>query len=337
MRIAFFGTPDFAAQSLAALLASRHDVVVVVTQPDRPRGRGQRVTASPVKALAEAYGVPVHQPTRLRDEQWLDELRAFDLDLGVVAAYGRLLPDALLAIPRLGMINVHASLLPRYRGASPIHQAVIAGDTETGVTIMRVVSELDAGPMLARVQTPIGIDETTGDVEARLARLGAELLVSVVDRLADGPVDEEPQDDAAATFAPRLEKRIGLVDWSRPAAEIHNLVRGLQPWPGAWTYLRGQRIALRQTRLRDAVRDGVAEHVGHSHTPPPPPTPPTTDAGSPGTLVVEDRDTLGVLCGDGRILDIVALQPEGRRVMTAREFLAGRPVDAGAAFDAGPP
>lgn len=323
MRIAFFGTPDFAAQSLDALLRSRHDVVLVVTQPDRPRGRGQRVTASPVKALAEAHGIPVHQPTRLRDEQWLDELRALDLDLGVVAAYGRLLPDALLAIPRLGMINVHASLLPRHRGASPVHQAVISGDTTTGVTIMRVVSELDAGPMLARVETPIGTDETTGDVEARLARLGADLLVSVVDRLADGPVHEEPQDPSAATFAPRLEKRMGLVDWSRPAAEIHNLVRGLQPWPGAWTFLDGQRLVIRQTRLRP---DAPGRTPAGSSQP-----------GAPGTLLVEGRETLGVVCGDGRVLDIVALQPEGRRVMTAREFLAGRHIGAGAVFADGPP
>lgn len=312
MRIAFFGTPAFAAHTLDALLRSDHHVVAVVTQPDRPRGRGQRVTASPVKALAEAHGIPVHQPTRLRDEQWLETMRGLDLDLGVVAAYGRLLPDALLAISRLGMINVHASLLPRHRGASPIHQAVIAGDSTTGVTIMRVVAELDAGPMLARVETPIGIDETTGDVEARLGPMGAALLVTVVDRMAAGQVDEHPQDPAAVTFAPRLEKQVGLVDWSRPARDIHNLVRGLQPWPGAWTFLEGQRVAIRQTRLRP---EAGAEAPG-----------------VPGALVVEGRDTLGVWCGDGHMLDVVALQPDGRRVMTAREFLAGHPVTAGVAF-----
>lgn len=316
LRIAFFGTPGFAARTLEALLQSVHQVVVVVTQPDRPRGRGQQVSASPVKALAERRAIPVMQPTRLRDEAWLDAVRALDLDLGVVAAYGRLLPEALLAIPRLGMINVHASLLPRYRGASPIHQAVLAGDTTTGVTIMRVVRELDAGAMLARVDTPIGPDETTGDVEARLADLGARLLVEVVDRLAAGPMHEEPQDDAAVTLAPRLEKQLGLIDWTRAAAAIHNLVRGLQPWPGAWSFVAGRRVAIRQTRLATEAWPAVVRE--------------------PGTIATGAHGAVLVACGDGQALELLAVQPDGRRVMTAREFLAGQRPGVALTFGAGP-
>lgn len=313
LRVVFFGTPTFAATSLEALLASRHEVVAVVTQPDRPRGRGQRVQPSPVKALALAAEVPVHQPTRLKDEAWLDQLRALAPDLGVVAAYGRLLPDVLLAVPRLGMINVHASLLPRYRGASPIHQAVLAGDTTTGVTIMRVVRELDAGPMLDAVEIPIGPDDTTGEVEARLAAAGAALLVTVVDRMASGPVREAPQHEAEATFAPRLEKTRGLIDWTQPAAVVHNQVRGLQPWPGAWTYLDGLRLAIRRTALVPGTRhDGAAGTV-------------RADAGG-----------LQVVCGDGSLVELVDVQPEGRRAMTGREFLAGRQIAAGTQLSSGP-
>lgn len=313
LRVLFLGTPAFAARTLEALLASRHHVVAVVTQPDRPRGRGQRVLPSPVKAMAEAAGLPVLQPTRLKDEAWLDQLRALDLDLGVVAAYGRLLPDALLAVPRLGMINVHASLLPRYRGASPIHQAVLAGDATTGVTIMRVVRELDAGPMLDVVDVPIGPDDTTGEVEARLAEAGAALLVDVVNRLAAGPVTETPQDEADVTIAPRLEKTRGLIDWTQPAAVVHNQVRGLQPWPGAWTYLDGQRLAIRRTVL-------VAG---------------TSRAEPAGTVHAEDGG-LQVVCGDGNLVALVEVQPEGRRAMAGRDFLAGHPIAAGTQLTSSP-
>ena len=314
LRVVFFGTPAFAASTLRALLASRHEVVAAVTQPDRPRGRGQRVSASPVKEVATDAGIPVFQPTRLRSDEWLAEVTALDADLGVVAAYGRLLPDALLAIPRLGMINVHASLLPRYRGASPIHQAVLSGDTETGVTIMRVVRELDAGPMLATARVPIAPDATTGEIEAELAEAGAALLVEVVDRLSAGHVTEVAQDDRLATHAPRLEKDRGLIDWTQDAATIHNQVRGLQPWPGAWTYLDGHRLGIRRTRhIADASVDASA-----------------------GTLGVDPVEGLTVTCGDGRRLVLVEVQPEGRRAMAARDFLAGHPVEPGARFELGP-
>lgn len=315
LRVVFFGTPAFAASSLDALMRSRHTVVGVVTQPDRPRGRGQRVSASPVKALAEGAGLPVLQPTRLKDPALLDDIRARSCDIGVVAAYGRLLPDALLEIPRLGMINVHASLLPKYRGASPIHHAVLAGDTESGITIMRVVTELDAGAALDDVRVAIGPDETTGALEVRLAEAGAALLVATLDRLAQGAVTETPQVDADATFAPRLEKARGQIDWTQPAHVVHNLVRGLQPWPGAWTYVAGQRLAIRRTSVGARAPDEA-------------PLP-------PGTLVVTPGDPQ-VVCGDGGLVHLVVVQPEARRAMSGREFLAGHPVPGGTQLGPGP-
>jgi len=227
LRIVFFGTPAFAVPTLDALLQSRHPVVGVVTQPDRPRGRGQKVTHAPVKQRAIAGHLAVLQPDRLKDSAFLDGLAALRADLGIVAAYGRILNDAVLASPRLGLLNVHASVLPRYRGAAPVHRAVIAGETETGVTIMRVVKALDAGPMLAVTRRPIGPDETSEDVERDLALLGARLLVDTIDRLAQGRVDETPQDDAAATYAPRLTRADGVIDWTWPAERVHNVIRGL--------------------------------------------------------------------------------------------------------------
>src|SRR5581483_4358437 len=206
LRIVFFGTPAFAVPTLDALIASRHPVAAVVTQPDRPRGRGHKVADAPVKARAAAAGIPVLQPERMKDPALLAQLRALHADLGVVAAYGRILTDDLLAIPRLGMINVHASLLPKYRGAAPVHRAVIAGESETGVTIMRVVKALDAGPMIASATRPIAPDETSDVVERDLAQIGARLLVAAVDDLAAGRASETPQDDTAATYAHRLTK-----------------------------------------------------------------------------------------------------------------------------------
>src|SRR4029079_13369149 len=206
LRVIYFGTPPFAVPTLRALLGSEHQVVALVSQPDRPSGRGQDVTPTATKQIALAAGVPVLQPLKLRDEVFLSTIASYDPDLGVVAAYGRILPDALLTIPRLGMINVHGSLLPKYRGAAPVHRAVIAGDEVTGITIMRVVAALDAGAMLATVSRPIDPDETSVDVEHALSEIGARALIQVVDQLSRGPVIETPQDDRLATYAPKLEK-----------------------------------------------------------------------------------------------------------------------------------
>jgi methionyl-tRNA formyltransferase len=316
LRAVYFGTPSFAVPSLEALLASAHTVVGVITQPDRPRGRGQRVTEMPVKQLALDRGLPVLQPERLKDEAFLDVLRALAADLGVVAAYGKILPDALLAVPRLGLINVHASLLPKYRGAAPIHRAIIAGERETGVTIMRIVRELDAGPTFDRRTHRIGDDETSTDVEARLARLGADLLMETMGLIAAGTARETPQDDALATYAPRLTKEDGAMDWTQPAASLHNLVRGLHPWPHAFAYAGHARYLIHRTE--------VARHVGA--------------AGSlPGSVIEASGDTLLVAAGSGTALRIVEIQPEGRRAMGARDFLAGHRLGPGARFSRTPP
>ncbi len=307
LRIAFFGTPDFAVPTLAALLASRHRVVGVVTQPDRPRGRGQRVSASPVKALAAGRGIDVLQPEKMRDEAFLAALRAWDADLGVVAAYGRILTDVMLAIPRLGMVNVHASLLPRWRGAAPIHRAILAGDTETGVTIMRVVRELDAGPMLATARHPIAPAATTGDVERALALSGAHMLVDVVNRLAEGPVPEEPQPPTGITYADRITKADAPIFWWRPAGELHDQVRALHPSPLASTTLDGQRLLV-----------AAAE-----------PAPDAAPAGTlPGTILEAHGDRLVVAAGHGT-LRLLTVKPEGKRAMAVREFMAGHAVPPG--------
>jgi methionyl-tRNA formyltransferase len=309
LRVVYFGTPDFAIAPLRRLMESAHDVVTVVSQPDRPRGRGHHLAPTPTKTLALHHGVPVLQPETIRDDRFLDTIRALRPDLGVVAAYGRLLPESLLQIPRLGMINVHASLLPRWRGAAPVHRAVIAGDTETGVTIMRVVKELDAGPMFAAVRRPIGADETSPDVERALAELGAVLLVEVVDRMSEGRAAETAQDERLVTYAPKITKDEGVVDWNLPAARIHNLVRGLQPWPLVSTRISGDRVLLHRTTVLDERTNAPA-----------------------GTVVRSDRDALDVAAGGG-VLRLIALQPEGRRVMTAREFLAGRKIAPGLALE----
>jgi methionyl-tRNA formyltransferase len=312
LRIVYFGTPAFAVPSLAALIQSRHQVVTLVSQPDRPRGRGHHLAATATKELALLSGVAVLQPTKLREDAVLAQIAALHADLGVVAAYGRILPDALLRLPRLGMINVHASLLPKYRGAAPVHRAVIAGDEVTGVTIMRVVTELDAGPMLATVSRPIAPDDTSVEVERSLAEAGAGLLLDVVDRLACGPVDEVPQDDSRASYAPKLLKSEGPIDWAQPARVIHNRVRGLQPWPMASATLDGVRLLIHRTMVADDRTDAA-----------------------PGTVIEARGDALAVAAGDGTILRILDIQPEGRRVMHAREFLSGRQLSPGISFGSG--
>lgn len=314
LRIAFFGTPAFAVPTLEALLASPHSVVAVVTQPDRPRGRGQRVSHAPVKELAQRHGLDPLQPDRLKDEAFLDRLRALEPDLGIVAAYGKILPEVVLALPRLGLLNVHASLLPKYRGAAPVHRAVIAGEGETGVTIMRVVRELDAGPMLAWRRRTIGDEETSADVERDLARLGADLLLDTLDGLVRGSTTEVPQDHREASYAARLSKTDGVMDWSHPAGALHNLVRGLHPWPHASSHLGGARYLIHRTRVV-----------------PDPPAP-----ASPGLILDASGDRLVVATGRGGALQILDIQPEGRRVMSAREFLAGHRVSPGTRFTANP-
>ena len=306
LRIVYFGTPEFAVPGLQALIASPHTVAALVSQPDRPRGRGNRVTPTPTKQVAELAGIPVLQPTRLKDDLFHQALRSLAPDLGVVAAYGRIIPDAVLEIPRLGMINIHASLLPKYRGAAPIHRAVMHGDTETGVTIMRVVTELDAGPMLAARRVPIGPNETTPEVERTLAQIGAGLALAVVEAVSSGTATEVPQNHAEATYAPKIERHEGAIGWTLPAQRIHDLVRGLQPWPLVSATLDGTRCLVHRTAVTD-----------------------DRTASAPGTITAAASGVLALAAGDGRELRILEIQPEGKRVMSARDFLAGRRIEPG--------
>jgi methionyl-tRNA formyltransferase len=308
LRVVFFGTPGFAVPTLEALLRSRHRVVGVVTQPDRPRGRGQKIVDAPVKGLAAAAAVPTLQPHRLKDPVFLEHLTALRADIGVVAAYGKILPAETLTIPHQGLINVHASLLPRYRGAAPVHRAVIAGERETGVTIMRVVQALDAGPMLAHARRPIAGDDTSEEVEHDLARLGATLLVATLDDLAAGQAREQLQDDSLATYAHKLQKEEGLIDWRWPAERLHNLIRGLHPWPHAFTFLGSRRLILHRSRWF-----------------------PESSSSAAGTVLEASADRLAVAAGSG-ILEITEIQSESKRPMTAGEFLAGHSLPGGARF-----
>jgi methionyl-tRNA formyltransferase len=307
MVVVFFGTPAFAVPTLEALLASAHRVVAVVTQPDRPRGRGQKTMASPVKVAAAAANVAVLQPASVKTPEFATELSRLDADIAIVAAYGQILTQQLLDTPRLGMINVHASLLPRYRGAAPVHRAIINGDAETGVTIMKMVKALDAGPMLAVANVAIGAEQTSDELERELARAGAQLLVRTLDDIAAGRSREAPQDNAPATYAPKLTKDDARIDWQWPALRIHNLIRGLHPWPHAVAFANGKRLILHRSR-----RAEVDAPIG----------------AAPGTIVDVAGEHIRVATGDG-VLDLVQIQAEGGRSLRAREFLAGHPLTPG--------
>jgi len=302
LRIAYAGTPGFAVPALEALLASEHDVAAVFTQPDRPAGRGRRLAAPPVKETAAAAGVPVHQPERLTPEDLERAAGPGGLDVLVVVAFGQILPRAVLDCARFGALNVHASLLPRWRGAAPIARALLAGDRRTGVSIMRMEPGLDTGPVLARRDCAIADSDTAASLHDRLAVLGAGLLVEV---LADLPARLEaaqPQDESAATYAAKLQRADGRLDWSLTATELARRVRGLQPWPAAWTELDGQ-----------VLRIWDAQVVGDCAAP---------DA-APGTVLCAGRTGIDVATGDG-VLRLLTVQPAGKRRMAAADFANAR-------------
>lgn len=304
-RIVFFGTPQFAVPSLAALLAGPDVVVGVVCQPDRPSGRGQQVHAPPVKQAAQVHGIPVLQPTKLRPPEFLEGLRAWAPDLIVVAAYGRILPKTVLDLPRLGCINVHASLLPRYRGAGPIQWSILRGETSTGVTIMQMNERMDEGDILLQRATPIGAGETHGELEPRLATLGAETLQEALALLHRGELHPTPQVHADATLAPLIKKEDGRIDWSLPAIEIARRVRAFNPWPSAHTTWDGKMLKIHRAHARD--------HAGDQ---------------APGTVVAAG-DSLDVATGAGT-LAIDELQLEGRKRMSAALFARGATARVGA-------
>ena len=299
------GTPDFAVPSLAALLEAGHEVCGVFCQPDKPVGRHQnKLQAPPVKQFALSNDIPVFQPVKLRDGTALAQLKELAPELIVVAAYGRILPDDILALPPKGCINVHSSLLPKYRGAAPINWAVINVDAETGVTIMHMATELDAGDIIDQVSTPIDPDETVEAVHDRLAALGGELLVKVVGEIAAGTAKRTPQDHEKATLAPMLSRALSPIDWTRPAKAIHDQVRGLVPWPATST---------------DILGGGVVKVYAVTETG-------ETTGKAPGTILAAGNPGIDVACGDGKVIRITELQAPGSRRMAAADYLRGHPL-----------
>lgn len=304
MKILFMGTPQFAVPSLKALIDAGHELCGVFSQPDKPVGRHQdRLQPTPVKELALAHDIPVFQPVKLRDGTALAQIQALAPELIVVAAYGRFLPDDILACPKFGCINVHSSLLPKYRGAAPINWAVLNGETVTGVTIQQMAHDMDAGDILAQEATPIGPEEDAGQLYTRLSELGAALLVRTVADIAAGTASRTPQDHTKATLAPMLSRELSPVDWTNSAREIHDQVRGLMPWPMATAELEGVRCKLWSV--------GVCEE---------------TTGKSPGSVVQADKKGLKVACGSGTVLEILQLQPDGKKPMDAKAFLMGHPM-----------
>lgn len=304
MRVVFMGTPPFAVASLRALVEAGHEVCGVFSQPDKPVGRHQNVfQPTPVKEYALSHGIPVFQPVKLRDGTALEQLRTLAPELIVVAAYGRILPDDILALPPKGCINVHSSLLPKLRGAAPINWAILNGERETGVTIMHMASDLDAGDIILQESTAIDPEENAAQLYDRLAVLGGELLIRALDQLRTGTATRMPQDHARATLAPMLSKELSPMDWSRSAWELHCQVRGLYPWPGAVTQLDGVRCKVLETALTQE-----------------------TSGQSAGTVVQADKHGLKLVCGDRKLLELRTLQPDGKKAMAATAFLQGHPI-----------
>lgn len=305
MRILFMGTPEFAVPSLRALHRAGHQIVGVFTQPDKPKNRGMKLAASPVKEYALAEGIPVFQPATLRGGEALEDMKRLAPQLIVVAAYGKLLPDDVLALPDLGCINVHSSLLPKFRGAAPIHWAILAGERETGVTIMHMSHDLDAGDVILQKGTEIGPNETAPELYGRLAEMGGELVLQAVERLEEGTAQRVAQNESLVTLAPMLTREMSPMDFSRAAQALHDQVRGLLPWPAATTTLGGVRCKVLASRLTGE-----------------------TTSIAPGGVVQADKGGLKLACGDGRVLELVSLQPDGKKPMAAAAFLMGHPLCA---------
>ena len=291
------GTPDFAEESLRALLEAGEDVTAVFTQPDKPRGRGMRESFSPVKALAAERGIPVYQPVTFKDGAATELLRTLAPELLVVVAYGRILPQAFLDVAKYGSINVHGSLLPKYRGAAPIQWSVINGDAVTGVTAMYMAEGMDTGDMILKLETEIGENETSGELFERLASLGADSIEKTLELFDEGSVPREPQNEAQATMAPMLKKEMGELDFTKSANEIHNLVRGLCPWPVAFTFVDGKSLKVYKADRAEGF------------------------CGEAGTLLDEKRFIVG--CGDGAV-ELVTVQPEGKKQMSGGDFIRGK-------------
>jgi methionyl-tRNA formyltransferase len=310
LRIVFCGTPGFALPALRHLITQTDfRLEGVITQPDRPRGRGQQVSSSPVKDAALEAGIPVYQPEKIRSESAHDYFKRVAPDVVVIIAYGQIIPASLIAIPRLGWINLHASLLPKYRGAAPINWAIVNGEARTGLTTMQIDAGLDTGPMLLKHETAIGPDETAPDLTTRLADAGAPLMAETLRKLERGEIVPIPQDNSKATHAPPLKKADGRIDWRAPAPQIYNRIRGLQPWPGAFTTFRGKTCQIWGKPLQ-----------------------PVAAGGMPGIILPTQEDGLLVICGSGTVLRVHQIQLEGRNRVTDREFMNGAKIAAGEQF-----
>jgi methionyl-tRNA formyltransferase len=298
MRIVFMGTPEFSVPVLNALVEAGHDIAAVYCQPPRPAGRGKRDRPSPVQVRAEELSLPIRYPVSLKSQDTQSDFVALNADVAVVVAYGLLLPQTVLDAPKFGCLNIHASLLPRWRGAAPIHRAIMAGDTETGICIMQMEAGLDTGPVLLRQATPIGIQDTTADLHDRLAQMGADLIVSALEQLPD--LKPDPQPETGVTYATKIDKAEAHVDWSRAAEEVDRLIRGLSPFPGAWTEIQGQRVKVLASKL-------------------------ATGQGLPGEVL---NDDLIVACGSGAV-ELLRLQRAGKGAQDRDDFLRGWPVPCG--------
>lgn len=299
------GTPDFAVPCLQSLLDAGHEVCAVFTQPDKPKGRGYTLTPPPVKVLALEHGLPVYQPKTLRTPEAVQQIRELCPECIVVVAYGKILPKEILDIPPYGCINVHASLLPKYRGAAPIQWAVLNGDAESGVTTMYMAEGLDTGDMLLKASTAIGPEETAGELHDRLSKMGAELIVKTLQAVQDGSVQRMPQGDTETCYASMLTKELGKIDWNRPAEELHNLVRGLSPWPVAETVYQSKRLKVHRAKIAPGF------------------------GGAPGEVACR-KDAFVVACGGDTALELESVQYEGGKRMGGKEFLCGHRLDQGA-------
>ena len=303
MRLIFMGTPDFAVPSLKALVAAGHEIVGVFTQPDKPKNRGMKLQPTPVKEYALTVGLPIYQPASLKGGEALAVLRELAPELIVVAAYGKILPEEILTLPPLGCVNVHSSLLPKYRGAAPINWAILNGEEETGVTIMYMAKGLDTGDIISQEKTPIDINEDAQSLRDRLADIGAKLLARTLTELAAGTAGRTVQDDSLSCYASMLSREQSPMDWNRTARQLHDQVRGLAPWPSATAEIDGVRCKIWKTTL-------TGESTGRA----------------PGTVVQADKKALKVACGDGQVLRIDELQPDGKKRMAATAFLLGHPI-----------
>ncbi|MCX7921868.1 MAG: methionyl-tRNA formyltransferase [Clostridia bacterium] len=308
MRIVFMGTPEFAVPSLDILVKEGYEIAAVITQPDKPKGRGNKLAAPPVKEYALANGIKVLQPAKVKTQEFVEELKQIKPDLLVTAAYGKILPKDVLDIPPFGCINVHGSLLPKYRGAAPIHWAIINGEKVTGITTMYTDIGMDTGDMLLKAEIAITLDMTVGELHDKMALLGAEVLRDTIRRLKEGTLERTPQDNDEATYAPIIQKDLGLIDWSKTSLEVHNLVRGTNPWPGAYTFYKSERMRIWKTEV--AVGSGSCKNY------------------KPGTICRVGKDGMLVATGDG-FVNVLEIQMDSSKRMQIGQYIVGHKIDEG--------